>query len=97
MKKARSKFDGDGRFKIACDKARPGTRPMKVTRATARRLFASFLECGESNHSGMGGLLWVITEQCDLHGVPYRVEGERGFGYRVIRKQAPAGPQKPRK
>lgn len=80
-----SKFDGDGRQKIEATKPRRGTWPMAVTRASARRCIAAFLEKGISHHSGRGGMLWVIEEYCRENGIPYRVTGRKGFGYEAVR------------
>lgn len=76
-------FKGDGRRVIEPTSELPKMHSIKVRRTAARQLIRRFVQRGESNHSGMGGLVWVITEFCKEHGLEYRIEGHAGWGYHV--------------
>ena len=51
----------------------PGTRPMPVTRAAARRIIAAFDATGGSQHSGAGATLWVLIEHCETKKINYDI------------------------
>jgi hypothetical protein len=56
------RFAGDGRKLIEPSTQPTKTKPMAVTRAQARRVIASFLQLGRSQHSCDGNMVWVIWE-----------------------------------
>jgi hypothetical protein len=80
---------GDGRIKIhplPCD-ITPGTRPIAITRSTARMLIEDFTRDGFSNHSGSGSTLWLIIEHCRITRTPYQITGSPGeFWYGQVHK-----------
>lgn len=83
----------DGRTRLAPD-ARlhvvpSGTFPRAVSRATARAVIERFKVRGESFHSGMGNLVWLITTWARDQGVEVRLEAQylegRVAGYHLKR------------
>lgn len=82
------RFEGDGRRMLHAlpPFIHPGTQPMRVTRSAARRLISMFMERGESFHSGMGGMLWVVLEFASVNNIPVEVEGSAGAAFMVRKK-----------
>lgn len=51
-----------------------------VSASMQKTLFKSFLEKGDSFHSGRGETAWVIMDHCERNRIPYRVEVARFNG-----------------
>jgi hypothetical protein len=76
-----------------------GAPNRSVSAATQKILFESFMERGESRHSGRAETAWVVTQHCERAGVPYRVELTRlngqSIGVRVVRTDRDTSPGSP--
>lgn len=85
-----TRFDGDGRERLDADPrdVLPGTSPLGMNRASARRVVEGLERFGNTTHSGRGGVLWVLLEWARVKGLKVRVEHPKGMGY-VVYKEGP--------
>jgi hypothetical protein len=76
-------FEGDGRFVVQPTWRIPGTNPIKVSRAGARRLIHAFEHRGSSFHSGSGNLVWVILQHLAETKQAYQIKAYPNLGFEV--------------
>ena len=77
-------FCGDGRYRVKPTVEVLGCRGISMTRSAARMLIDHFVARGRSQHSAMGGTVWVVLTFCEHNHIPYTVARVPGEGTAIL-------------